>query len=57
MTSATPISERLLTHGLLDHNSPIPLYYQLANALQRFIHMNPDLGETLLLALRRYSTA
>jgi hypothetical protein len=48
MTSATPISERLLTHGLLDHNSPIPLYYQLANALQRFIHMNPDLGETLL---------
>jgi len=40
--------ERLLTHGLLDHNSPIPLYYQLANALQRFVHMNPDPGETLL---------
>jgi DNA-binding transcriptional ArsR family regulator len=40
--------ERLLTFGLLDHNSPVPLYYQLAIALHRFLHMNPDVGGALL---------
>jgi hypothetical protein len=38
----------ILNRGLLDHNSPIPLYYQLAHTLEDCLTRDPELVGVLL---------